>query len=602
MAETGIKRELKKKWGLSYFLIMMIPLILFLVFAMASIHTVRNSVDKSNTAALSALSNELNSAFMEVDALCEELILTDDFTVFSSRSLQDFDTYSLYLRTLDLRHMVNTRSYLSDCVLYSAANDLYITAQYYGKLSSIGRNNVLEIRESGILDRIIEDSNQNYTYVIDVSDGRGQYNLLVIRPLSFIRSATIGDLCVAVLVDISSIISGVVSQTYDIVMYDTDLQKELFHFGTHVNGHYEHEKLEELGSQGGSIGKDRIMVADSSIRGIKYYLIVNESDYFQDLYTIIWFSGIVLILALVISLAVIKRIVSRHWGRFSDAVQASGTDIKTLDSVSNPYEPFVSSVTKLKEENRSHIINRIVMTEDSQFSAQDLSEMGLFSGEGVYCIVLAMFGDKKPVADSIEKKLSDRGVACIGFESDYDISYICNASTDDAVMIHDALETSDEILYFAISKSVEDPTLIHRMFVQACNIMEYRKTMVMSDSGSEGYAVYLAAKTEIENNYNDIQLNVSQIADRLGVSIVYLSKCFKKHKETNISDYLTAYRLSKAKEILSDRKCWNLSMKDVSERCGFGSIRTFMRVFKESEGVSPGQFKAGALASEKEGK
>ena len=97
MAETGIKRELKKKWGLSYFLIMMIPLILFLVFAMASIHTVRNSVDKSNTAALSALSNELNSAFMEVDALCEELILTDDFTVFSSRSLQDFDTYSLYL-------------------------------------------------------------------------------------------------------------------------------------------------------------------------------------------------------------------------------------------------------------------------------------------------------------------------------------------------------------------------------------------------------------------------------------------------------------------------------------------------------------------------
>lgn len=602
MAETGIKRELIKKWGLSYFLIMMIPLMLFLVFAMASIHTVRNSVDKSNTAALSALSNELNSAFMEVDALCEELILTDDFTVFSSRSLQDFDTYSLYLRTLDLRHMVNTRSYLSDCVLYSAANDLYITAQYYGKLSSIGRNDVLEIRESGILDRIIDENNQNYTYVIDVSTGGDQYNLLVIRPLSFVRSATIGDLCVAVLVDISGIISGVVSQTYDIVMYDTDLQKELFHFGNHLNGHYEHGKLEELGGQGGSIGKDRIMVADSSIRGIKYYLIVDEGDYFQDLYTIIWFSGIVLILALVISLAVIKRIVSRHWGRFSDAVQASGTDIKTLDSVSNPYEPFVSSVTKLKEENRSHIINRIVMTEDSQFSAQDLSEMGLFSGEGVYCIVLAMFGDKKPVTDSIEKKLSDRGVACIGFESDYDLSYICNASTDDAVMIHDALETSDEILYFAISKSVEDPTLIHRMFVQACNIMEYRKTMVMSDSGSEGYAVYLAAKTEIENNYNDIQLNVSQIADRLGVSIVYLSKCFKKHKETNISDYLTSYRLSKAKEILCDKKCWNLSMKDVSERCGFGSIRTFMRVFNKAEGVSPGQFKAGALASEKEEK
>lgn len=602
MAETGIKRELIKKWGLSYILIMMIPLILFLVFTMASIHTVRNSVDRSNRAALNVFSSELNSAFMEVDALCEELILSDKFTVFSSRSLGDFDAYSLYLKTLDLGHMVNSRSYLSDCVLYSSENDMYITVQQYGKLSAISRNDVLDISESKNLGKILSENSQNYTYVIDVSGGEDHYNLLVIRPLSFVRSVTVGDLYVAVLVDISSIISTAVSQDYDVVMYDTDLHKEFFHFGTHKSGHFDSGQLENLSHQGGRIGQDRIMTANSSMRGIRYYLIVDESVYFKDLFTIIWLGGIILVLAVVLSLAVIRKIVFRHWGRFSDAVLASGTDIKTLDSVSNPYEPFVSSVTKLKEENRAHIISRLVLTEESPFSISDFVDIGIFVEGGAFCIVLAMRSEQKLDDDVLFETLEASGVHCVPFESDYDISFIANAGPDALQHVFEVLENSETLLYYAVSKTVGDPNLIHKMFIQACNIMEYRKTMLMSDSGSEGYAVYMAAKAEVENNYNDVQLNVSQIADRLGVSIVYLSKCFKKHKETNISDYLTAYRLSKAKEILSDRKCWNISMKDVSERCGFGSIRTFMRVFKESEGVSPGQFKAGYLASEKEGK
>ena len=590
MTKTETQRNLIRSWSLSYILVSTILILAFLVFAFAGIYTVRNSVDKANRAALDVLGNELNSAFLEVDALCDELILSDDFKAFSSRSLDEYDSYTLYLRTLELRHMAGSRPHLSDCVLFSADNDLYITTQYYGKLSNISRNDVLDIPESRILGDLISQNSQNYTYVLEVSDNGTGYRLLVIRPLSFVRSATIGDLCVAVVVDVSDIVSSAVSSSYQIVMYDSNLQRELFHFGDH---------------QGRKTGNDRILVSDSSIRGIQYYLIIDESEYFRDLYSLIWLVGIILVLTGILSIVVIRRIVHRHWDRFSDAVQASGEDIKSLGQVKDPYAPFVTSVTKLKEENRSHIISRLVFTEEPSLSAEELAEMGIFTNKGAFCVVLAMFADPKAQNENrpgILEELSEGGFNCVQFESDFDLSFIAENTAGENARIHTVMEDAENLAYYAVSKTVAEPDQIHRMYVQACNIMEYRKTMIMSDSGSEGYAVYLAALSEIENNYNDVQLNVSLISDRLGVSIVYLSKCFKKHKETNISDYLTDFRISKAKEILSDKKYWNLSMKDVSDRCGFGSIRTFMRVFNKAEGVSPGQFKAGSIGSDKEGR
>ena len=597
MARAGIKRNLKQKWRFSYFIIMAIPIVLFVVYAMASLYTLRNSVDKANRATLGAISNELNSAFMEVDALCEELIVSDSFIAFSTRSLREFDPYSLYLRTLDLRHMVNSRSNLSECVLYSMSGNFYITGQYYGELLSINRNDVLDISESGYLGEILSRNNGNRTYVLDVSGNGGDHKLLVIRPLSFVRSSLVGDLAVAVLVDISDIFSEQISQAYDIVMFDLENREEEFHFGSNVDARFVSEAIGKLDDIGGRVGRNRILTSDSSIRGSRYFMIVDEAEYFQDLYTVLWLVGVALILDVVISLMVIRRLVAGHWGRFSDAIQASGTDIGNLESVSNPYEPFVFSVTKLKEENRTHIILRMVMSEDYVLSREEAAELGIISGDGAFCIVLAMLdGESSDILSTLEEKKT----GCIPFESDFDVSFIAEAKEEVLMRIHGELDSVEGISYFAVSKIVNDIGDLHKAFMQACNIMEYRKTMFMSDSGSEGYAVYLAAMSEIENNYSDVQLNVSQIADRLGVSIVYLSKCFKKHKETNISDYLTAFRIAKAKEMLSDRKTWNLPMKEVASQCGFGSVRTFMRVFSKSEGVSPGQFRTSSLGSEKE--
>ena len=82
-------------------------------------------------------------------------------------------------------------------------------------------------------------------------------------------------------------------------------------------------------------------------------------------------------------------------------------------------------------------------------------------------------------------------------------------------------------------------------------------------------------------------INVSSIADHFDISIAYLSRIFKKYHGINISEYITLYRLDRAKELLNEKKM----VGEVVDKCGFGSLRTFLRVFKSVEGITPGQYK-----------
>ena len=109
-----------------------------------------------------------------------------------------------------------------------------------------------------------------------------------------------------------------------------------------------------------------------------------------------------------------------------------------------------------------------------------------------------------------------------------------------------------------------------------------------ADQSSETYQVYRKVLEHIRENYGSSMMNVSSIADNFGISIAYLSRIFKKYHGINISEYITSYRLECAKSLLGEGRM----VGDVVEECGFGSLRTFLRVFKSAEGVTPGQYKS----------
>lgn len=53
-------------------------------------------------------------------------------------------------------------------------------------------------------------------------------------------------------------------------------------------------------------------------------------------------------------------------------------------------------------------------------------------------------------------------------------------------------------------------------------------------------------------------------------------------------DYIYRLRIEKVKELL-----WNsrLTISEIADKTGFGSIRSLDRVFKNYEGISPGKFR-----------
>lgn len=91
----------------------------------------------------------------------------------------------------------------------------------------------------------------------------------------------------------------------------------------------------------------------------------------------------------------------------------------------------------------------------------------------------------------------------------------------------------------------------------------------------------------IERHYaKDLSLN--EIAEELHVTTAYLSRLFKEHLDINFKEYLTTYRLTKAKELLSDTL---LPVKTIGERVGYPNPMAFNRVFKKYEGITPREFK-----------
>ena len=56
------------------------------------------------------------------------------------------------------------------------------------------------------------------------------------------------------------------------------------------------------------------------------------------------------------------------------------------------------------------------------------------------------------------------------------------------------------------------------------------------------------------------------------------------------SDFLKAYRVEMAGEYLKNSE---LPIKEIGMRCGFNSVQSFNRVFKQVTGLAPGEYRVG---------
>ena len=98
---------------------------------------------------------------------------------------------------------------------------------------------------------------------------------------------------------------------------------------------------------------------------------------------------------------------------------------------------------------------------------------------------------------------------------------------------------------------------------------------------------FLKAKQYIERNCLEV-IVLDDIAEKCGVSKSHLCKGFRQHFEMSPLDYAIKLRMQLAVELLDDI---NLNISQIAERCGYHDIYYFSRSFKQHMGTSPSQFR-----------
>ena len=82
----------------------------------------------------------------------------------------------------------------------------------------------------------------------------------------------------------------------------------------------------------------------------------------------------------------------------------------------------------------------------------------------------------------------------------------------------------------------------------------------------------------------------------MGMSEAYFSRYFKAMTGTTFSQYLNYVRTDAAVRFLQEGR--GMTMTEISEACGFSTIRNFNRIFRELTGHSPSRLPEGFVLSE----
>ena len=82
----------------------------------------------------------------------------------------------------------------------------------------------------------------------------------------------------------------------------------------------------------------------------------------------------------------------------------------------------------------------------------------------------------------------------------------------------------------------------------------------------------------IEENYSDMNLSVTVIAEKFDLTPTYLTKLFKEQMTEGIFEFISRVRIEKAKLLLKSRDGdWNI--KDIAEKVGYFNSNVFYKGF-----------------------
>lgn len=91
----------------------------------------------------------------------------------------------------------------------------------------------------------------------------------------------------------------------------------------------------------------------------------------------------------------------------------------------------------------------------------------------------------------------------------------------------------------------------------------------------------------VDTNYQE-RIDLDDISKSIGFSKYYFTKFFKENTGVTFLDYLNNYRIKKAEwRIIEEDE----TIAEIAYNCGFNSIKTFNRLFKNIVGCTPMKYR-----------
>ena len=153
----------------------------------------------------------------------------------------------------------------------------------------------------------------------------------------------------------------------------------------------------------------------------------------------------------------------------------------------------------------------------------------------------------------------------------------------------DKEETWRELL--ACKSKTSMKAITESLYSSAARMLQSRKS-----SNSEAIVEHL--KHYLDNHFDDPNLSVYTMASENGLSANYTSVIFRQVTGTNISTYLTALRMAKAKTLLAQPQ---YMINDIARMTGYTDPHYFAKAFKKSENITPTHYRNLLLGAGREG-
>ncbi len=120
-------------------------------------------------------------------------------------------------------------------------------------------------------------------------------------------------------------------------------------------------------------------------------------------------------------------------------------------------------------------------------------------------------------------------------------------------------------------------------------LLAFMKRIIFQDVGQDGYREEDVV-AYVDENFLTIA-SVEEVADLFGYNYTYFSRMFKQKVGMSLNQYITAKKISMAKELMKNQP--DLNIQEVSSLCGYADKRYFSRVFKSESGMSPSEYQKG---------